>query len=186
MRATGELAAEHKVIERALAALEQVVLEAERTRVLPVPFLKDLVTFSRSFVDRCHHGKEEGCLFPCLVQCGVPAEGGPIGTMLREHAEGRRLVGLIEESVARHEAGRAAVEDVLALCRDYVDLLRGHIDKESQMLFPIGDSVMSEDDDARTRRCFEDTEGALGSRAYDALTGLADRLCAAADAAGDR
>lgn len=177
VRATQQLAAEHRVIEEVLAALDRVVADAERTRVVPVTFLKQLVTFSRSFVDQCHHGKEERCFFPCLVKRGVPAEGGPIQVMLREHEEGRRLVGVIEDTLVRHEDGRAALDDVLGACRDYVDLLRTHIEKESQVLFPLGDAVMGDDDEAGTGQCFADMDAALGAGAH----GLAEGLCAAVE-----
>ena len=175
-RATQELTAEHRVIEDVLAALDRAVADAARTRAVPAAFLRDVVTFSRLFVDRCHHGKEERCFFPCLAKCGVPVEGGPIGVMLREHEEGRRLVGVIDDTLARAEDGRATLEDVLAACRDYVDLLRAHIAKETEILFPIGDAVADAEDDAGVRRCFAETDAAFGDGARDVLAQLAETL----------
>jgi hemerythrin-like domain-containing protein len=100
--------------------------------------------------------------------------------MLLEHEEGRRLVTVIEDTLARHEAGQAPLDDVLGACRDYVDLLRSHIGKETRVLFPMGDAVVDERDDAATVRCFEDAGAALGAGAQDRL---ADALCAAAEGA---
>lgn len=174
-RPTETLAAEHRVIGEVLAALDRAVAEAERTRVVPAAFLGDLVRFSRAFVDRCHHGKEERCFFPCLVACGVPADGGPIEVMLQEHEEGRRLAAVIADTLARHEAGRAALEDVLGVCRDYVDLLRTHIDKETRVLFPLGDELAGEREDDGTRRCFEEVEASSGAGARDVLARLTAR-----------
>jgi len=174
VRATQELTAEHRVIEDVLAALDRAVTDAARSGAVPAAFLRDVVAFSRMFVDRCHHRKEERCFFPCLAKCGVPVEGGPIGVMLREHEEGRRLVGVIDDTLARHEAGSATLEDVLGVCRDYVDLLRAHIAKETQVLFPIGDAVVGDEDEAGVRRCFEETDGAFGAGARDVLTRLAE------------
>ena len=176
VRATQELTAEHRVIEDVLAALDRAVTDAARSGAVPAAFLRDVVAFSRMFVDRCHHGKEERCFFPCLAKCGVPVEGGPIGVMLREHEEGRRLVGVIDDTLARHEAGSATLEDVLGACRDYVDLLRAHIAKETQVLFPIGDAVVGDEDEAGVRRCFEETDGAFGAGARDVLARLAETL----------
>jgi hemerythrin-like domain-containing protein len=174
VRATQELAAEHRVIEQAMAALERAVVDAERTGVVPEAFIEDVVRFSRAFIDRCHHGKEERCFFPCLARRGVPVEGGPIETMLQEHEQGRRLVAVIEETLARHRGGRAALEDLLGACRDYIDLLRGHIEKETQMIFPLGDAVANEEDDAGTQRCFEETEAAIETPPSDMLRRFAD------------
>jgi len=175
-RPTEELTAEHRVIEGVLEALDRAAADAARTRVVPTAFLRDVVTFSRMFVDRCHHGKEERCFFPCLAKCGVPEEGGPIGMMLREHEQGRRLTGVIDDTLARYEDGRATLEDVLEPCREYVDLLRTHIDKETHILFPIGDAVAGDADDAGVRRCFEDTDGSFGTGARGVLTRLAETL----------
>lgn len=127
MRSTEQLAADHAGILEVLEALDGVLREAERTRTVPSDFLRTLVAFSQSFVDRCHHGKEEGCLFPCLARLGMPTDGGPIGVMLQEHEQGRALMRAIAAALDRYEAGRAAVDDVLAPFREYADLLRHHI-----------------------------------------------------------
>ena len=171
-RPTQTLAAEHRLIEGVLDALERAVAEAERTRVLPAAFIEDVVLFSRVFVDRCHHGKEERCFFPCLVNLGLPADGGPIEIMLREHEEGRRLALAIADGLARYQHGSAALEDVLGICRDYVDLLRTHIEKETHVLFPLGDELAGEDEDEGARRCFEEIEASLGAAGRDVLTRL--------------
>ena len=44
---------------------------------MPVDAITKMVAFSKTFVDACHHGKEESCLFPCLEKKGIPREGGP-------------------------------------------------------------------------------------------------------------
>jgi hemerythrin-like domain-containing protein len=52
---------------------------------------EEILDFLVVFVDKCHHGKEEGLLFPALEAVGVSRNGGPIGVLLEEHRKGRSL-----------------------------------------------------------------------------------------------
>jgi hemerythrin-like domain-containing protein len=36
-----------------------------------------MLAFFRTFTDTCHHGKEEGYLFPALEAIGVSRKNGP-------------------------------------------------------------------------------------------------------------
>lgn len=176
MRATQELVEEHRVIERVLAALDRRLDDAERTGTIPVAFLRNLIAFSQAFVDRCHHAKEERCLFPCLESRGIPREGGPIGTMLQEHEMGRMLVRQIAEQLDRHEEGTAAPRDVLSACKAYLELLQQHILKENHALFPMGEQVMTASDDEQTTRCHEQRELETGHDERARLVRLAESI----------
>lgn len=174
MRSTHELVREHELILGVLAALERRLEDADRTGTVPLEFLREFLAFCRSFVDRCHHAKEERCLFPCMERRGVAQEGGPIGAMLEEHVQGRALVAQIAERLDRYERGAARPADVLAPCREYLDLLRRHIDKENHLVFPAGEAVMERRDDAETWRCYELQEPTTGG--HEQLLELAERL----------
>ena len=161
------------VIKRVLAALHAMLTGED----VPITSLGDLVMFSQTFVDRCHHGKEEMCLFPCLEQRGIPREGGPIGVMLMEHEMGRRLVRAIEDAVRRHEAGEASRDEVFARVREYVDLLEGHILKEEEVLFRMADHVMGRDDVQQTVACYERTEEErAGTGTHERMIAVAERM----------
>lgn len=173
MRSTHELVEEHRIIEGVLRALTLRLDEAERTRSVPTGFLRNLITFSQSFIDRCHHGKEERCLFPCLEKRGIPKDGGPIGAMLQEHEMGRTLVSQIAERLDQYDRGAAQVGDVVEPCRHYVDLLAQHILKENEMLFPMGERLMTSPDDEDTQGCYE---GAMGHAERAGLLRLAETM----------
>ena len=64
--ATALLKADHRIIEKVLGALEGAARVMESGGEVPTKLLEDALEFSQTFVDRCHHGKEEACLFPCL------------------------------------------------------------------------------------------------------------------------
>jgi len=143
METTKILMEEHRVIERVLDVLETA---AHRLRdgdlVQPAIFIQ-AVDFIKGFADGCHHRKEEGVLFPAMQSAGVPSEGGPIGVMLAEHQEARKLTSAMHTS-----AERLAVSDddaraeLIRFALLYVDLLRQHIAKEDTILFPMAERVL--------------------------------------------
>lgn len=135
MTPTDILREEHRVILRALELLETAARRLDCGAPLPDGWLAQLVAWLRGFADRNHHAKEETALFPAMVKAGVPSMGGPIGIMLEEHERGRGLIhGL--------EAVDPSVQATAA--REYVAMLREHIEKENGVLFPLADAVLDE------------------------------------------
>lgn len=57
-----------------------------------------IIDFLKLFADKCHHGKEEGILFPVLEAAGIQKHDGPIGVMLVEHPAGRGYIKQMQES----------------------------------------------------------------------------------------
>jgi hemerythrin-like domain-containing protein len=140
---------EHRVIERAIAALEAGARRLDSSRSLRAGFFVDAADFIKEFADGAHHRKEEGLLFPAMEAAGVPREGGPIGVMLAEHEEGRRLTHGMRAAAERLAAGdEAARGEVARNALGYVQLLRQHIAKEDGVLFPMADRAVR--DPART------------------------------------
>lgn len=176
MRSTEELVRDHEVILGVLDGLEARLRDAQATGTLDPAFVREAVAFSQGFVDRCHHGKEEHCLFPCLERRGIRREGGPIGVMLAEHEMGRQLVRRIADAVGRYEEGQGGLGEVLDLAWQYVELLRAHIAKENEVLFPLGEAVLDVADDADVGRCYDGVEHQQGAGEHQRLTELAARL----------
>ena len=106
-----------------------------------------------------HHGKEEKCLFPCLVRLGIPEEGGPIGVMLAEHELMRGIISQLERSFNDYLSTGSGLENALSLCMDYIFQLRQHVDEENGVLFPMCENISGEDDPKkRTNECYECVE----------------------------
>ncbi|MEM1534002.1 MAG: hemerythrin domain-containing protein [Nitrososphaerota archaeon] len=174
---TGSLVADHEVILTALERLEARLGEMSGRGALDVETINKFLVFARSFIDRCHHGKEERCLFPCMERRGIPREGGPIGVMLYEHESGRRLVREIDELLKSYRMGDTPPEAVFAKCEEYIHLLRQHISKENSVLFPMGESVVVQDDVVEVNECYEVVEGReMGHEAHEELKKLAEEL----------
>ncbi|MEM1945123.1 MAG: hemerythrin domain-containing protein [Nitrososphaerota archaeon] len=175
---TLSLVKDHDVILKAADRLEQRVAEWRHVgRIESAESLRIFITFSKMFTDRCHHSKEERCLFPCLEQRGIPREGGPIGVMLHEHELGRQLVIRLEKSVETYLAAGKGFEDVLSICEDYINLIRQHILKENHILFPMGERVASEEDWVETSGCYEEIElREMGEQEHHKLERLSGKI----------
>jgi len=108
--------------------------------------LERIVEFFRVFADKCHHGKEEDLLFPAMEKAGVPKERGPIGVMLAEHQQGRGYVRGMAEDIDRQKKGDPkALVDFAQNAQNYVALLTQYIKKEDNVLFPMGEKVLSKE-----------------------------------------
>jgi hemerythrin-like domain-containing protein len=139
-KAITDLTNDHEAILTALNIFSRILNNLKKTPQPDEEELLDFIDFLKEFADKCHHGKEEGILFPSMVAAGVPDRGGPIAVMMAEHIQGRGFIHEMEESLedppdlARFEkAGR-----------DYINLLRVHIQKEQNVLFPMAERMITE------------------------------------------
>lgn len=150
---------EHRVILMVLDAAEREAGLMDEQGSVRADRVEQMVDFFRNFADYCHHAKEEQYLFPRMVERGVPQQHGPIGVMLHEHDLGRGFVRQVADSVGATAQGDAQQFDALrAALRSYVDLLRQHIFKEDNVLFPMADSVLTDDDQQHLREAFDRVE----------------------------
>ncbi len=142
---TTVLREEHQVILKVLDALERVLAKGSAVGTQNVETLAKYASFFRLFADACHHSKEEDLLFPELEARGIPREGGPIGVMLAEHEQGRAFVRQMHDALPGARAGEAAaLESLVSAGRNFIDLLRQHIEKENNVLFMMADRVLDE------------------------------------------
>jgi hemerythrin-like domain-containing protein len=169
---------EHRVIEQVLACLESMANRCLTDRVLNGPAAHQAVDFLQTFVDRCHHAKEENHLFPLLEARGLARARGPTGVLLYEHDVGRRLLPVIAIAIDRATAGNTdALRQFAGHALAYVALLRQHIAKEDQRLFPLADQRLTEDDQAALQEAFADAESSdLYLGLYDKYLDIANDL----------
>lgn len=188
MKATDELKAEHRVILEALSLLEAMALEARRRGRIPEVHARELIDFAATYADRCHHAKEEDYLFPALIRSGLPEDACVLRVMLREHELGRSWVVRMRQALEAQERGAAeAGRWFHDAALGYVELLRNHITKEDNILFPLADRIFPAETQASLqaafRRVAEDADHAREkTRALELLESLRDRTRAAVDA----
>lgn len=143
MKPSEQLVSEHEAILVMLEVLERMCRKIEQGVKVPDAHLRSIIDFFKVFADTCHHAKEEEFLFPAYQAAGIPCEGGPIGCMLAEHDEGRRAVAGMRSALDARDPD--ASSRFIAFARQYIGLLTAHIRKENEILFPMGDRVLSEE-----------------------------------------
>ena len=138
-----KLMEEHRVIESVLGAIPAFSASLEAAPDTARQDLAGFVTFIREFADTYHHGKEEDMLFTAMVESGMPQQGGPIAVMLAEHEQGRAYVASLKK--VAEAAGPMTADEITEVrfaAAGYADLLRDHIMKEDQVLYPMAMKVV--------------------------------------------
>ncbi|WP_020677665.1 hemerythrin domain-containing protein [Geopsychrobacter electrodiphilus] len=140
---TQRLKDEHQLILRMIALVEQNTALVESGKFRNWQFYLDAVDFIRNYADHFHHAKEEDVLFVELVGNGMPAKSSPIEAMLMEHDQGRARVKGMEEAARKMLEGQSGQAPALIEhARGYAELLRGHIDKEDNILYPLAERIL--------------------------------------------
>ena len=161
---------EHRVIERGLDSLDGLCAGLSTADAAVRHRLGELVRFFREYADRVHHAKEEDRLFTALATHGFSSQAGPVFVMLAEHEAGRAHVSRLadvaggdgplspeeEETVREHGAAFSV-------------LLRGHIQKEDTILFPMAAQVLQPPVVAELRTAFDTFDATAELEALQAL-----------------
>jgi hemerythrin-like domain-containing protein len=159
MRPTELLKHEHQVILMVLEAAEREAQRIQNTGTVRADDVEHMVDFFRNFADRCHHAKEEDLLFAKMEERGVPVQGGPIAVMLHEHDQGRRHVTAVADALSQaREGDPAALGAVQANLLAFVHLLRAHISKEDNVLYPMADQRFTATDQRALAEAFDRVE----------------------------
>jgi len=169
---------EHQIILMVLGAVERETQQIQNSGQVNAAKAEQIVDFIRNFADRCHHAKEEDLLFVRMQERGMPAQGGPIGVMLIEHVEGRRLVKAAAEALPDAANGDphavAAVRDSLL---GYTRLLRAHINKEDNVLYPMAEQILTAEDQQWLAKEFDRVEAEeMGAGVHEKYHQMAHEL----------
>ncbi len=137
-KAIDELRHDHDAILSSLSILDAMTGKLGKPGAPSAEDLRGFIGFLKEFADTCHHGKEEGILFPALTGAGLPKDSGPVAVMLSEHADGRAFIKQMEQAAA----GPVDAAAFTSAARDYAELLRDHIAKENDVLFPMAERML--------------------------------------------
>lgn len=131
------LLGEHRTI---LQVLDEVDRESRRleTGQLREAFWSDLLRFLDEFDASLHHKKEEDLLFPALEAAGLSATHGPTAVLRDEHLRSKFWQQRIDQALRDRDRTR-----LCAAASSYLDLTRGHVMKENQILFPLAQRLLS-------------------------------------------
>ena len=177
-RPTEILKQEHRIIERVLTVLEREVKRLRRDKPVDLDVLRGAVEFCRGFADKCHHGKEEGLLFPAMIEHGIPEEEGPLSVMREEHEKGRRFLAGLAEGIEIWQRDPAQGKRlVLDNASGYTALLRSHIDKEDNILFVMAEAAIPPEKQRVLQERFEQFEREeMGGGAHEKFHEMVEKL----------
>lgn len=154
----GPLMREHRLIERLIKVMEDKADGLRSGQPGDPDLVKQVVDFFRDYADLCHHGKEEDILFSELDERGLTPELQTIMEQLvREHVQGREMVGRLEEANQRFENGdKGALQEVADLLDKLTAFYPKHIAKEDEEFFyPCMELFSKEEKDAMLEKFWE-------------------------------
>ena len=137
------LSEEHQNILKIIESLENECDAIENNNKEPdKDFFKKIIDFIRNYADKFHHAKEEDILFKefnkCLEEDPESAHCNPTEQMLVEHDQGRDFVKGMETRLNENDKIR-----VIRNARAYAELLKEHIGKEDDILYPMTDETLN-------------------------------------------
>ncbi|SDK25344.1 hemerythrin domain-containing protein [Microbulbifer yueqingensis] len=140
---TDVLRKEHQLIQKMVRAAQQEATDIQQSGKVDRARIGKFHDFFKNFADKCHHAKEERELFPVLREVGVDTV--VIHLVVKQHEEGRILLGGVEEWLAAADKGEEA--DPQALRRyllEYATLMQRHIATENEYLWPRAAAQLSD------------------------------------------
>ncbi len=176
MLALHVLQEEHRLIRTALARLEiasRPIAFAEVERVL------DLL---ERFADGVHQQKEEEGLFPLVGGALRDMVRGALEAMTKEHFMARAYLRAARRALPDALLGDAVATELLAnSLESYIALMRAHLDKEDEILFPFVARSIGPEDDAALCAQFATIESEAGHESdREALAALEEAAAPAA------
>jgi hemerythrin-like domain-containing protein len=177
-QAIDTLMREHRFIEKVLGSLETFVDQLGAGQEEARQYIAEYAEFFREFADRCHHGKEEDQLFEALGDHGFPRDAGPIFVMFGEHNLGRSYIKVLS-SIGADDGPLSDAE--LGKFREsagaFIPLLRMHIQKEDEILFPAAERVLPVEVHEQLSVGFDEFERiVMGEEAHSRLHSLGQRV----------
>jgi hemerythrin-like domain-containing protein len=127
------LVAEHRLILRFIALVPAIAGSLDLRRDEDRALVVDAVDFIRNYADRFHHAKEEDLLFVLFDR-----ESDILKVMYEDHANGRARVKATVDALERCDLPGVS-ENLLG----YVEILKQHIRKEDEILYPWMDRKLS-------------------------------------------
>ena len=136
------LSDEHQHILKVISALDSEIQELESEKDIESDFFTKTIDFIRNYADKFHHAKEEDILFKefnkCIKENPECVHCNPTEQMLVEHDEGRKFVKGMETRLNENDKIK-----VVRNARAYAELLKDHIYKEDNILYPMADETLN-------------------------------------------
>lgn len=161
---------EHDRILLALDILEAMTGRLCVDRTVDPGDLYDMMQFINIYVNDYHNIKEETLYYPVLKKETAPFRNGAIRQIMQEHRQARQYCADLETAL---QTDRPQVDIIVAAASAYIDLMRAHIQKENEMLLPLGDQIITGAEQADMAQAFLDyDQKQMNHRTQEILYGM--------------
>ena len=150
---TDMLLKEHENILKFIDFLLEKCEVMEKKKEIDRDFFERAIDFIRNYADKFHHAKEEDLLFKELCKDTVEMRCNPVEQMLYEHDLGRNFVKGIEGGLKKKD-----IIKIIKNSKRYADLLKEHIYKEDNILYPMAEQSLSKTTKTKMLKEFERIE----------------------------
>jgi hemerythrin-like domain-containing protein len=169
--------AEHQALAAMLSSVTLMLNEMHRSGQPPRPrdfeVLRAMLFYIDEFPERLHHKQESELLFP-LIRARSSEGREALDQLDRDHQAGEFAVRKLEHALTAWEmigsSRQAAFE---AAIQRYLDFYRGHMRLEEDVILPLAERVLTDEDWTRLDRAFEKNRDPLTGHAppaeYEAL-----------------
>lgn len=178
MKPITELKTEHKIVKLALRILDKMRKGLEEGDDVSPDDLQSIAWFIQLFVGKCHHEKEEKVFYPVMGKTGMTKKKGLVAVMLTEHDLGREYTKKMSEGIKKYKQGEAdASFIIIENAKSYSSLLRQHINKENNILYPIIEAKISKQKEIEILKKFDAIErDVVGPGKHKELHQMLERL----------
>ncbi len=162
MKTIDTLEREHEWIGWMAECLESQIALAQAEDILPEAAY-ELLSLYEQFADGRHQDKEESAFFPELLSSADEHEREVLQKLLLDHEAERRHLDAMRQNVLGAVYGEpGCVRAFVREAHDYLDLHHAHMLRETEILFPMAERLLSPEADERIVKAFEAIEGGAG------------------------
>lgn len=159
MSPTENLKREHEAISEVLNIMSKIADDIREKKVFYTTDIDSIVDFLIAYWYNCHNQKEEQVFYPALIKAGIHTDDESIGDITHEHSMGRIYIREMSHSIENCKIGNSfSSEKLVDSLTNYVNLLRFHIQKEEEVLFPKANVVLTEENQREISNQFEAIE----------------------------
>ncbi len=166
---TEDLMGEHGVLNRLLLIYDKIISIIETHQNVPLDVLIQAATLMKKFIEEYHEKNEEEYIFPLFEKRKL--KSSLVRTLRIQHKRGRavtsKILALATPSLMKQERIKKKVS---VLLRSFVTMYRPHEAREDTELFPLVQTLLSEQEFKKLGDIFEDTEHDIfGSHGFESI-----------------
>ena len=167
MTALDELKEDHKLIQRFLDNLSIAHDFMVDRQEVPSNVFEKTLTFSKNFMNKFHHFREEYVLFLKLAEKKGGSIDPQIVSLRDQHERSRELISQINQALKEYKKGDEVGFSRLAENLGYyVSLERQHVKRENHVFYPLAEETFSDDEMASFATEFRNLEEKHGGNRF--------------------